>query len=151
MTWNCKMTPIPIQFSQEEYWMTSDISVIQTNSINYKFSISNSQITNERIGHGSASMKWSRNVLNQKKNFKVGNTLYVHPTITLCNTIFVPGFQVLYFNCLCPKPMEKRLHSAQTFILWTQPRKISYLLWQNKEIFTFLFMRWDKKQHLHGK
>ena len=32
--------------------------------------------------------------------------------ITLCNTIFVPGFQVLYFNCLCLKPLEKRLHSA---------------------------------------
>ena len=38
--------------------------------------------------------------------------------ITLCNTIFVPGFQVLYFNCLCLKPIEKRLHSAQTLILW---------------------------------
>ena len=37
--------------------------------------------------------------------------------ITLCNTIFFPGFQVLYFNCLCLKPMEKRLHSAQTLIL----------------------------------
>ena len=44
---------------------------------------------------------------------------------------------MLYFDCLCLKPMEKRLHLAQTLILWTQPRKISYLLWQNKEIFTF--------------
>ena len=69
--------------------------------------------------------------------FVVIVSVIVIAIITLCNTIFVPGFQVLYFNCLCLKPIEKRLHSAQTLILWTQPRKISYLLWQNKEIFTF--------------
>ena len=34
--------------------------------------------------------------------------------ITLCNTIFVPGFQVLYFNCLCLKPMKKQLHFMNT-------------------------------------
>ena len=82
------------------------------------------------------------------RTLKKGRLMY----FSLYNTIFVPDFQVLYFNCLCLKPMEKRLYSAQNLILRTQPRKISYLLLQNKEIFTFLFMHWDKKkQHLHGK
>src|SRR6218665_1238565 len=44
-------------------------------------------------------------------------------TITICNTIFVPGFQVLYFNCLCLKPMEKRLHSAKNFDFMTTAQK----------------------------
>ena len=57
--------------------------------------------------------------------------------ITLCNTTFVPGFQVLYFNCLCLKPMEKRLHSAQTLILWTQPRKSSYLCDKTRKFLYF--------------
>jgi len=57
----------------------------------------------------------------------LAGSLRIHPLqgpITLCNTIFVPGFQLLYFNCLCLKPMEKRLHSAQTLILRPQHKKI---------------------------
>ena len=69
--------------------------------------------------------------------------------LTLCNTIIVPGFQVLhaYFNCLgihvhvCLKPMEKRLHSAQTLILRLQHKTIRIYCDKTNKTRKFLYCR----------
>ena len=62
--------------------------------------------------------------------------------ITLCNTIFVAGFQVLYFNCLCLKPMEKRLHSAQTLILWPQHKKFVFIVTKQGNFYIVVHVVW---------
>src|SRR6218665_2639980 len=78
-------------------------------------------------------------------------TFYRYKTfITLCNTIFVPGFKVLYFNCLCLKPMEKRLHLAQT--LFYDHSTENFCIYCDKTRKFLCCRSCDlKKQHLRGK
>ena len=97
----------------------NDCRLVQLGNVEERY-----HLTNNQEEADTRVILYSLDVLNNKDMFVYlrspsGDTdiLVLALGITLCNTIFAPGFQALYFNCLCLKPMEKRLHSVQTLIL----------------------------------
>src|SRR6218665_23986 len=74
--------------------------------------------------------------------------------VTLCNTLFGRGFQVLSLNCLCLKSMEKTTTFSKYFdFMISAQQHFVFMPTKQGHVYELLsFIRSDKKkQHLNAK